>query len=122
MSSLNTPYGTVPEKLLAVLFKEHPYRWTPIGQIPHLRAATIDELQAFWDQYYVPANATLVVVGDLALEPAGEAGAPQQEEGGEDAGEGEAGGGADRALEGGLGRDALVEVAHGRPVSRGKQR
>lgn len=64
MSSLNTPYGTVPEKLLPVIFKQHPYRWTAIGQIPHLRAATIDELQQFWDKYYVPSNATLVVVGD----------------------------------------------------------
>lgn len=64
MGSLNTPYGTVPEKLLPVIFKEHPYRWSPIGQIPHLRAATIDELQAFWDKFYVPSNATLVVVGD----------------------------------------------------------
>lgn len=65
MGSLNSPYGTVPEKLLPVIFKEHPYRWTPIGSIPHLRAATIDELQQFWDKYYVPANATLVVVGDV---------------------------------------------------------
>lgn len=65
LRSLNTPYGTVPEKLLGGLFKVHPYRWTPIGSIPHLRAATIDELQAFWDKYYVPANATLVVVGDV---------------------------------------------------------
>ena len=64
MGSLNTPYGTVPEKLLPVIFKQHPYQWTPIGQIPHLRAATIDELQGFWDRFYVPANATLVVVGD----------------------------------------------------------
>jgi len=66
MGSLNSPYGTVPEKLLPVIFTKHPYQWTPIGQIPHLRAATIDELQAFWDKYYVPANATLVVVGDVA--------------------------------------------------------
>ncbi len=65
MGSLNTPYGTVPEKLLPVLFKQHPYQWTPIGQIPHLRAATIDELQQFWERYYVPTNATLVVVGDV---------------------------------------------------------
>lgn len=64
MGSLNTPYGTVPEKLLPVIFTKHPYQWTPIGQIPHLRAATIDELQQFWDRYYVPSNATLVVVGD----------------------------------------------------------
>lgn len=65
MGSLNSPYGTVPEKLLPVIFKQHPYQWTPIGQIPHLRAATIDELQQFWDKHYVPSNATLVVVGDV---------------------------------------------------------
>ncbi|MFO0972815.1 MAG: pitrilysin family protein [Phycisphaerae bacterium] len=65
LRSLNTPYGTVLEKLLASLFVKHPYRWSPIGQIPHLRAATIDELQAFWDRFYVPNNATLVIVGDI---------------------------------------------------------
>ena len=68
--SLNTPYGTVPEKLLPVIFEKHPYRWTPIGRIPHLRAATIDELQAFWDRYYTPSNATLVIVGDVTHEDA----------------------------------------------------
>lgn len=62
---LNAPYGTVPEKVLAVLFKEHPYRWSPIGQIPHLRAASIEELQAFWEKWYVPNNATLVMVGAI---------------------------------------------------------
>lgn len=65
MRSLNAPYGTVMEKILPVLFTKHPYRWSTIGKIPHLRAATIDELQAFWDKYYVPSNATLVMVGDL---------------------------------------------------------
>jgi len=65
MSSLNRPYGTVPEKVLPVIFTKHSYQWTPIGQIPHLRAATIDELQAFWDTYYTPSNATLVIVGDV---------------------------------------------------------
>lgn len=62
---LNQPYGSVPEKLLPELFAKHPYRWSPIGQIPHLRAATADELQAFWDKFYVPNNATLVIVGDI---------------------------------------------------------
>ena len=36
-----------------------------IGQIPHLRQANIDELMRFWETYYVPNNATLVVVGDV---------------------------------------------------------
>lgn len=60
---LNRPYGTAPEKVLAELFKTHPYRWTPIGQIPHLRAAEVRELRDFWTRYYVPNNATLVVCG-----------------------------------------------------------
>jgi len=67
---LNQPYGSVPEKLLAGLFEKHPYRWSPIGQIPHLRAATADELQAFWDRYYVPNNAVLVIVGAVKHEAA----------------------------------------------------
>ncbi len=72
MRSLNAPYGMVPERLLSEVFTVHPYRWTPIGQIPHLRAATIEELQAFWDKYYVPANATLVIVGDVTHDRAHE--------------------------------------------------
>jgi zinc protease len=62
---LNRPYGSVLEKALAELFHVHPYRWSPIGQIPHLRAATAEELQRFWETRYVPNNATLVVVGDV---------------------------------------------------------
>ena len=60
---LNRPYGSVFEKLMPAVFPLHPYRWTPIGQIPHLRAAGVEELRAFWQRYYVPNNATLVIVG-----------------------------------------------------------
>ncbi len=60
---LNRPFGTLPEKILPELLKSHPYRWTPIGRIPHLRAATVQELRSFWTRYYVPNNATLVIVG-----------------------------------------------------------
>jgi zinc protease len=42
---LNRPYGTLYENLLAEVFKVHPYRWPPIGKIPHLRAAAVQELQ-----------------------------------------------------------------------------
>jgi zinc protease len=60
---LNQPYGTLYEKLLAEVFKVHPYRWPPIGNIPHLRAASVQELRDFWKRYYVPSNATLIIVG-----------------------------------------------------------
>ena len=62
---LNQPYGTVLERVLPEVFPGHPYSWSPIGNIPHLRAATVDELQSFWDRFYVPNNAVLVVVGDI---------------------------------------------------------
>ncbi len=61
----NQPYGTALEQALPVLFGEHPYRWSPIGQIPHLRAATVGELRAFWNRFYVPNNAVLVIAGDI---------------------------------------------------------
>ncbi|MDX2174984.1 MAG: pitrilysin family protein [Candidatus Sumerlaeia bacterium] len=57
------PFGTVPEKLLAEMFEGSPYAWTPGGSISHLRQAPTSELQEFWETYYVPNNATLVVVG-----------------------------------------------------------
>ncbi|MCK5565220.1 MAG: insulinase family protein [Planctomycetes bacterium] len=59
----NRPYGTLFKKEVKELFKLHPYKWTPIGKLAHLRAASVAELRAFWTKYYVPNNATLVVVG-----------------------------------------------------------
>ncbi len=60
---LNETYGTAMEKLLAEVYKVHPYRWLPIGNIAHLRAATVQELRDFWHTYYTPSNATLIIVG-----------------------------------------------------------
>ncbi|MEM7160398.1 MAG: pitrilysin family protein, partial [Myxococcota bacterium] len=59
------PYGTAPDKILKEIFKKHPYRWTPIGDMDQLGEASADELQKFWETYYVPNNAALVVVGDV---------------------------------------------------------
>lgn len=67
---LNQPYGTVDEKLAAELFKVHPYRWMPIGNIAHLRAASVKELRKFWTRYYVPNNAVLIIVGAVEHEEA----------------------------------------------------
>jgi len=63
---LNEPYGTVVENLLAEVFKVHPYRWHPIGNIAHLRASSVAELRDFWQRYYVPSNATLIIVGAVS--------------------------------------------------------
>ncbi len=68
MRYLNKPYGKLYETLFASAYKVHPYRWTPIGNMPHLDAATAEELRAFFEKYYVPNNATVVVVGDVRHE------------------------------------------------------
>lgn len=47
-------------------FKVHPYRWHPIGNIAHLRASSVAELRDFWQRYYVPNNATLIIVGAVS--------------------------------------------------------
>jgi len=59
------PYGTAPDKILPKIFTKHPYQWTPIGDMEQLGEADAAELQEFWNTYYVPNNATLVVVGDI---------------------------------------------------------
>ncbi|WP_298417100.1 pitrilysin family protein [uncultured Kordia sp.] len=61
----NQPYGGIIENIKKHMFKKHPYRWTTIGEMAHLDAATLDEFLAFNKKYYVPNNATLVVAGDI---------------------------------------------------------
>lgn len=60
-----SPYGTVAEKVLAEAFRGGSYSWTPGGDPEHLNQARTHELQEFWEKYYTPNNATLVVVGDV---------------------------------------------------------
>lgn len=62
---LNRPFGKLYETLYAAAYQVHPYRWTPIGNMPHLDAATVDELREFFQTYYVPNNAALILVGDI---------------------------------------------------------
>ena len=61
----NSPYGKFFENVKKHMFKKHPYRWTTIGEMEHLDAATLEEFQAFNKKFYVPNNAVLVVAGDI---------------------------------------------------------
>ncbi|MET0410743.1 MAG: insulinase family protein, partial [Polyangiaceae bacterium] len=69
----------------------HPYRHTPIGSHEDLTAATLDDVKGFFEQYYVPQNAVVTLVGDFKSAdakalvaryfgsiPAGQAAAPPQ--------------------------------------------
>jgi len=61
----NPPYGTVIETLYELAFSVHPYRHMPIGSMEDLDRASVSDIQAFYDAYYVPNNATLIIVGDF---------------------------------------------------------
>lgn len=61
----NQAYGQWIQEVFKNLFKKHSYRWTVIGSMEHLDAATLDEFIAFNKKYYVPNNAVLVVAGDI---------------------------------------------------------
>ena len=62
----NQPYGNLIPQVKKNIYFKHPYRWTTIGSMDHLDAATLEEFQAFNKKYYVPNNAVLVVAGDLS--------------------------------------------------------
>jgi zinc protease len=62
----NRPYGMAELTLGEMLYPEgHPYRWPVIGYMPDLTAASYDDVVAFFKKYYAPANASLVVAGDI---------------------------------------------------------
>src|SRR5581483_812155 len=62
----NRPYGLAPMAMTAALFPEdHPYHWMTIGEIADLRAATFEEVRAFFQTFYHPSNASIVVAGDI---------------------------------------------------------
>jgi zinc protease len=61
----NQPYGSVVETLYRAAFTVHPYRHTAIGSMEDLDRASVDDVREFYNTYYVPNNATLVVTGDF---------------------------------------------------------
>ncbi len=61
----NRPYGNYIAVVKENMFKNHPYRWTTIGSMKDLDAATLEEFQAFHKKFYIPNNAVLVVAGDF---------------------------------------------------------
>lgn len=62
----NVPYGKVELLLPAALYPpEHPYHHPVIGSPADLEAARLDDVLAFFREFYVPASATLVVAGDF---------------------------------------------------------
>jgi zinc protease len=68
-TSENTPYGKVGLRLPELLYPtNHPYHHPVIGSHKDLEAATVTDVQGFFQKYYVASNASLVVAGDVKSE------------------------------------------------------
>src|ERR1700756_839878 len=61
----NQPYGRLNEIIFDQAFAVHPYKHATIGSMEDLEAASVSDVRDFYQTYYVPANATLVLVGDF---------------------------------------------------------
>jgi zinc protease len=65
----NRPYGLAGMAIVSALYPaDHPYHWLTIGAADDIRAAHIDDVKAFFQRYYHPANASLTLAGDVDTE------------------------------------------------------
>jgi zinc protease len=66
----NQPYGRLNEIVYDQAFTVHPYKHPTIGSMADLEAASIEDVRDFFRTFYVPNNATLVIVGDFETKEA----------------------------------------------------
>ncbi len=57
--------GAVDELLWKTAFEKHPYHWPTIGWMEDIQGFTTEDCKAFYETYYSPNNASLIVVGDV---------------------------------------------------------
>ncbi len=67
----NQPYGKVHELITKATYPMgHPYSWTVIGSMEDLNAATLEDVKAWFKEFYGAANAVVSVAGDITPEVA----------------------------------------------------
>lgn len=63
----NNPSGLLREALYQKIYDVHPYQWPVIGYMKDIQAYTPEKLRHFYDTYYLPNNAVLVLAGDFDI-------------------------------------------------------
>ncbi len=67
----NQPYGRVEYRQLEGLFPQgHPYRWSTIGSMEDLNAASLEDVHEWFSKHYGAANTVLVLAGDVNADEA----------------------------------------------------
>jgi zinc protease len=62
---LDGPWEALENEVWATAFRQHPYHWPTVGWIEDLEQATAADMKAYYDKWYHPRSATLVIVGDF---------------------------------------------------------
>ena len=65
MRTDDDPVNFMVEEAVAAAYKAHPYQWPVIGWFSDIQSLTLDDFLRHYRRYYVPNNATVVVVGDI---------------------------------------------------------
>lgn len=61
----NSPIGYLYFRFFNTAFVYHPYHWTPIGFMEDIKSWQIEDIRSFYETYYQPQNAIVVVSGDI---------------------------------------------------------
>ena len=59
------PNALVDEAMRATAFNAHPYHWPVVGWMNDLQNMTVNDARNWYEKWYAPNNATMVVVGDV---------------------------------------------------------
>ena len=66
---LNQPYGDLMIQIYGLSYQNHPYQWLPIGkELSHIEQVDMNIIRDFQGRFYCPANAILVVAGNVHAE------------------------------------------------------
>ena len=65
MRTESNPIGRLVEEFLAVAYTAHPYGRPVVGWNSDITATTIEDARKFYETYYVPANITIGIAGDV---------------------------------------------------------
>ncbi|HKV39829.1 MAG TPA: pitrilysin family protein [Blastocatellia bacterium] len=66
---LDGPWEALENEVWATAFRQHPYHWPTVGWLEDLENATAADMKAYYDKWYHPRNATLVIAGDFETAP-----------------------------------------------------
>ena len=61
----NSLFGKLNEGLYDTAFLVHPYRWPVIGWMSDLETISLDDCKTFYQTYYTPGNAAIIIAGDI---------------------------------------------------------